>query len=191
MRIHIHSVETPRLNCGGSGLQRNCEKSSSACEKHAPQIFNLVTSHQPCATTHSKLRTRVNCNLSFFAHPQRLRCISSIHCGKEKFPHTSELCRLLDMSAQHITDLPLDILSTSTTDTSVVTASRWTSVSKLVALSKHDTRTLQNCKSGKPRKTCKCALCTVDDTCCFHDTRLGPKPPVKEVCRCQVYCNKL
>ena len=22
---------------------------------------------------------------------------------------------------------------------------------------------------------CKCALCTVDDTCCFHDIRLGPK----------------
>ena len=34
------------------------------------------------------------------------------------------------------------------------------------------------CKNGKPRKTCKCALCTVDDTCCFHDIRLGPKTSV-------------
>ena len=25
---------------------------------------------------------------------------------------------------------------------------------------------------------CKCALCTVDDTCCFHDIRLGPKTAV-------------
>ena len=31
------------------------------------------------------------------------------------------------------------------------------------------------CKNGKPRKTCECALCTVDDTCCFHTIRLGPK----------------
>ena len=36
----------------------------------------------------------------------------------------------------------------------------------------------QICKSGKPRKTCKCALCTVDDMCCFHDIRLGPKTSV-------------
>ena len=36
------------------------------------------------------------------------------------------------------------------------------------------------CKSGKPRKTCNCALCTVDDTCCFHDIRLGPKTSVCE-----------
>ena len=37
-----------------------------------------------------------------------------------------------------------------------------------------------NCKNGKPHKTCKCALCTVDDTCCFHDIRLGPKTSVYE-----------
>ena len=36
------------------------------------------------------------------------------------------------------------------------------------------------CKSGKPRKTRKCALCTVDDTCCFHVVRLGPKTSVHE-----------
>ena len=34
------------------------------------------------------------------------------------------------------------------------------------------------CKSGKHRKTCSCALCTVDDSCCFHDVRLGPKTSV-------------
>ena len=34
------------------------------------------------------------------------------------------------------------------------------------------------CKSGKTRKTCKCALCTVDDTYCFHDIRLGPNTSV-------------
>ena len=27
---------------------------------------------------------------------------------------------------------------------------------------------------------CKCALCTVDDSCCFHDIRLGPKTSVCE-----------
>ena len=32
-----------------------------------------------------------------------------------------------------------------------------------------------NCKTGKPRKTCKCALCTVDDASCFLTIRLGPK----------------
>ena len=31
------------------------------------------------------------------------------------------------------------------------------------------------CKSGKQHKTCASALCTVDDTCCFHVIRLGPK----------------
>ena len=36
------------------------------------------------------------------------------------------------------------------------------------------------CKSGKPRRTCKCALCTVDDTCGFHVIRLGPKTSVHE-----------
>ena len=36
------------------------------------------------------------------------------------------------------------------------------------------------CKSGKPRKTCKCALCTVDDTCCSHVIQLGPKTSVHE-----------
>ena len=39
---------------------------------------------------------------------------------------------------------------------------------------------LHTCKNGKPRKTCKCALCTVDDSCCFHDIRLGPKTSVYE-----------
>ena len=35
--------------------------------------------------------------------------------------------------------------------------------------------------NGKPRKTCKCALCIVDDTRCFHDIRLGPKTSVYHV----------
>ena len=34
---------------------------------------------------------------------------------------------------------------------------------------------------GTPRKTFKCALCTVDDTCCFHDIRLGSKTSVFHV----------
>ena len=37
---------------------------------------------------------------------------------------------------------------------------------------------LELCKSGKPRKTGESALCTVDDTCCFHDIRLRPKTSV-------------
>ena len=37
-----------------------------------------------------------------------------------------------------------------------------------------------SCKSGKPRKTDASALCTVDDTCCFHVIRLGPKTSVHE-----------
>ena len=28
---------------------------------------------------------------------------------------------------------------------------------------------------------CKCARCTVDDSCCFHDIRLGPKTSVYHV----------
>ena len=36
------------------------------------------------------------------------------------------------------------------------------------------------CKNGKPRKTCKCALCTVDDASCFLAIRLGPKTSVYE-----------
>ena len=37
---------------------------------------------------------------------------------------------------------------------------------------------LQTCENGKPRKTGACALCTVDDTCCFLTIRLGPKTSV-------------
>ena len=47
------------------------------------------------------------------------------------------------------------------------------------------------CKNGKPRKSCKCALCTVDDANCFLTIRLGPKTSVWEECHCRVYCNKL
>ena len=36
------------------------------------------------------------------------------------------------------------------------------------------------CKRGKPRKTCSSALCTVDNTCCFHVIRLKPKTSVHE-----------
>ena len=38
----------------------------------------------------------------------------------------------------------------------------------------HNSR-MQPCKNGKPRKTCKCALCTVDAASCFLTVRLGPK----------------
>ena len=37
------------------------------------------------------------------------------------------------------------------------------------------------CMSGKLRKTCKCALCTVDDASCFLTIRLGTKTSVYHV----------
>ena len=39
---------------------------------------------------------------------------------------------------------------------------------------------LKKCKSGKLQRMCKSALCTMDDTCCFHVIRLGPKTSVYE-----------
>ena len=39
----------------------------------------------------------------------------------------------------------------------------------------------EHARVGNNTKTCKCALCTVDDTCCFHDIRLGPKTSVCEM----------
>ena len=37
------------------------------------------------------------------------------------------------------------------------------------------------CESWKRHTMCKCALCTVDDSGCFHDIRLGPKTSVNHV----------
>ena len=34
---------------------------------------------------------------------------------------------------------------------------------------------LPKCKSGKRQTMCKCALCTVGDSSCFHDIGLGPR----------------
>ena len=37
---------------------------------------------------------------------------------------------------------------------------------------------LKFCKSGKHHTMCKCALSMKDDSCCFHDIRLGSKTSV-------------
>ena len=48
------------------------------------------------------------------------------------------------------------------------------------------------CKRGKPRKTCKSALCTVDDTSCVLTIRLGPMTSVYHMkSHCRVYRNRL